>query len=104
MVVHRHLVEAVFPRHGKRELANPIRIFSQVNAADQQVLVDHLEDVVKPCQGGVQIFEQNVFSRFERARGLGQGDFFQAVARLDVIVGVAGDSGVVAARLCGTLS
>ncbi len=52
MIVYRHLIEAVKPRHGERKHARAVRILAEVHTADQQVFVDDLEYVMqKPCQG-----------------------------------------------------
>ena len=42
-----HVIQAVDTGHREGEHAHAFRILAQVDAADQQIVVDHLENVVE---------------------------------------------------------
>ena len=68
VIVHRHVGERVAPGHGEGEHAGAVGILAQIDAADQEIVVDDLEYVIEALPWRIQILEQNVFPRLERAR------------------------------------
>ena len=84
-----HCVETVGAGHGKSEHSNAVRISTEVDAADQQVLVDYLEDVVKDVPGRLGVSQQNVLTGIEGTRGLVEVKILQRVGDVDAPVGIA---------------
>ena len=68
MVVHGHLRRSCSARDiGKVKTRAPLRILAQVDAADQQVVIDDLEDVVEALPRRIEIAQQDVLAGLQRA-------------------------------------
>src|SRR6516162_3448685 len=89
VVSNVHVVEAVHACHRESEHPNAVGESAEINAADQQVLVDHLEDVVKDVPGRLGIPQQNVLAGVEGTGWLFEIDLFQRVVHVDAPVGIA---------------
>src|SRR5450756_3155697 len=97
MILRRHLVEAVEPRHREGQHARAVGKLAEVHAPDQQTLVDDLANIVEALPRRIQVAQQNVAAGLQRALGVvADLDLFQAVARVYADVGIAGDAAVLA--------
>src|SRR6202040_3059042 len=74
---------------------------SQVDAADQEIFIDDLEDIVKALPRRIEIAKENVTARLTSTIGMSylDGDFLQAVTRLDAVISVTRNARILAIRL-----
>ncbi len=79
--------------------ASAVGILAKIGAADQEIVIDDLEHVIEALPWRIQILEQNVFPRLERARIVPHVYLYllSTIAGVNPAIGIAGDSDVFAA-------
>src|SRR5215469_7315076 len=100
VIAHRHLGKVVKARHGKSESPRPVRILTQIDSADQQVLADDLKNVVEALPGRIEVVEQDIAAGLERAGVVMlHFNFLEAVTGMNAIVSITGDPCVLIALI-----
>src|SRR4029434_5840810 len=94
MIVHSHLIEAVATGHRESKTEHGVRVIPEIDAADEQIFIDAFENVVELGPGNIEVTQENILARLERALALGQRNLFKRVTRVDTSVGVAGEADV----------